>query len=194
MNMEEFKKKDFYMKYIIVIALLLLMQGCQLQRIPLVNSDEPLHLEENYGYFFLPLYQNRHIREITIFGAKDFQLDYRQLRNKTNTILLKLPEGNYSFNSMKLYDLHLGKHSLNLVMHSIFNEERFHFTIEKGKVNYLGHMYVNYNADVFHASTFINLVNSSEKTKQYLTASYPGILEMFPFVYVGKDESKTSTE
>lgn len=182
------------MKYIVVTVLLLLTQGCQLQRIELVNPGAPLQLEENYGYFFLPLYQNRHIREITIFGAKDFQLDYRQLRNKTNTILLQLPAGNYSFNSMKLYDLYSGKHSLNLVMHSIFDDERFDFTIEKGKVNYLGHMYVNYNADVFNASTSLNLVNSSEKTKQYLNATYPEILEMFPFVYVGKDKSIASSE
>ena len=175
------------MKHLVSIFLTVFLFSCQLTSIRGVFPSDPIEIEDDYGYLFLPIYQNRITREITVIGEINFYLDYRHLSRDGNPILLKIPAGDYHFGSSKLYS-NIGDSS-DLKSNSVFDDDQYRFTVKSGKVNYLGHLYINNSAHTFSGRVNVNLVNSSQKAIEYLDAAYSGLLDLYTFSYVGKIDS-----
>lgn len=176
------------MKHLVIVCLTVFLFSCQLTSIRGVYPDDPIEIESDHGYLFLPIFQNRIIREIVVYGEINFYLDYRHLSRDGNAILLKIPAGDYHFGSIKLYS-NIGDFS-KLSSTNIFDDEQYRFTVESGKVSYLGHLYINNNAHTFSGQVGVNLVDSSHKAIKYLKVAYPGLLDLYTFSYVGKSEMK----
>lgn len=144
-----------------------------------IKDDKKAILSENMGYALIPVSRNTNIHQIRIAGTKYFQLDSTDLKYNKNYLLIALPQGQYTYDEIRL-----NKYT---IIDNFSNDEGiWDFTIQAGVINYVGHFNVKNHSKMWGTySLTYEIQNNASVALEYLEKNYPLITKQYQVVYGG---------
>jgi hypothetical protein len=143
------------------------------------SENDLASLGENEGYVLLPLVISGMLPEsITIEGAGVFGDSYRvrKLKAGENFELIILPVGDYKWTKIKV----------NKSYHFNLEEHEFSLTVNKGIINYGGHLIIDINSQFGTAK--YNYVNRSSQAIKELESCCKNILSKYSLSFASNSE------
>ena len=164
-------------RIIITIIALLSVTSCA-SKVASLTEDHIKVLDEDVGYLLLGVETNRNLKGLQISGRQLIEFSHKDLTYGSNFILVDLPAGTYSINQIqfnKYWRL------------QITNKKYWKFTVQPGKINYVGHMEI-VRKGYWNTSTSVELVNRSSEAIDFLEHNFPTILANRQLTYGGPGE------
>ncbi|MFQ3249424.1 hypothetical protein [Glaciecola sp.] len=170
------------MKYATVCLLAMFLFACK-STVENIKVDNDLITSPDQGYLLIGIQTSHDLKSMLLTGQAGIELTHKDLSADADYILINLPAGDY-----KIRKIDLSKY-----FYLSFDEDLiWDFTIQAGKVNYIGHLEM-FTRGYYRPSTYVDLVNKSSQALQFMQESYPTILNKRSLVFggTGNDEFLT---
>lgn len=156
-------------------VVLCLISGCATQITSIVDGKTTI--SKDHGFLLLNIESNIDLKEIFLYGTEFISLTGKDIQAGSNYILVDLKAGEYTFTKIRLDN----NWYINL------EEEHWTVDINKGQVNYVGHLELVRARHSGRVSK-VELVNRSSEALEYLENSYPSILAQHSVNFSGFGE------
>lgn len=144
-----------------------------------IKRDVAVNLEQGEGYLMFTVDTAINLEKIKISGQKDIVVTSKDLRTGSNTILLRMPSGNYYFDRVYFRRVFY-EHWVE------FEPELWRFSTKPGEISYVGHLKID-NPFLRKEASF-SLVNRSSEALEYLQQNFANILKVRSVDYQGLGE------
>lgn len=145
-----------------LLLTLVMLSACS-TKLKTIKDDAPVNIKMNEGYLMVGLDTNANLNKIRIAGRKSVTFTRQDLRVGSNFILTTVPAGEYHFKRIVFQQ---GYRNLD--------EVALKFTIEPGKINYVGNIELRQNPWSWY-STFL-MLNQTSMALEFLQESFPKML------------------
>lgn len=145
-----------------------------------IVEDTDLLTDDNIpkGYLLIGVDTNTNLKEILITGPTTIRLSHANLKKGSNFILHPTIAGTYKIKKVYFNNLYRTR---------IRNDELLEFTIEEGRVSYVGHLQIDVRG-WFGLYSYIELINQSSKALEFMEAEFPNLSQLRQMYYGGPGE------
>lgn len=151
----------------------LLLASCA-QKVSTLQSDVDVNLDAKTGYLLIGIETDYNLDEINLSGVTSLVLSSKDLRRGAQFILIDIPAGAYSVDSIKM----------NYFWYTKLKEGYWDIEVSPGIVSYVGHLNIGRDKWWRGGST-VELENRSTEAMVFMRDSYPNILQSRKLRYTG---------
>ncbi|MGJ8693730.1 MAG: hypothetical protein ACSHW0_14780 [Thalassotalea sp.] len=150
------------------------------QKTTLASQAAPDNMTDNSvgkTYLLFAIDSDDLVKEVSISGWRSLSFEPEYNEQKISYVLAEIKPGDYEFSTIET----------GLLNNHLDDEIDWSFTIEQGKVNYVGHLEINQEllGGAYFSHSKIELVNKSSFAIEYLQAHHPALFTHNPLTYQG---------
>jgi hypothetical protein len=159
------------------LALTLVMIAACSQSVNSIKTEQTQALAPNEGYLLLAVNTNTTLTSMSATGPKRLYFTKDDLKNGTNYILVAVPAGDYQFEDINFEGMYYAR----------LTDDIWNFSVEAGKVNYVGHLKVN-SLYIDNSAGHIFLSNNGSEAFKHMQEKFPRILKGHAMRYAGQGD------
>lgn len=160
------------MRIIMLFVCAFLLSSC-VSNVETIKKNQITSLSKGSGYLLLAVDTDMKLDGLYLAGEKNLKFTSSDLKKGTNYLLAEVPAGDY----------YIKRVDVNFMYYIKTSGLDFEFSVESGKINYVGH-FSQKSGSVFRSS-YLDIHNKSVDAINYLNRDFEDLLKRMPLVYKG---------